>query len=179
MPKKKNTDSAVKDVDCSNDLCCFAENVNSFDNEMCMIECTNDVFGVYSHCFFVSNHFSRRYEIIGDKGLMYIELSMREKKMDYDGRITLARNNPFLNSREEYTFKYDGKIHYNGGPFAGRHFYDIIKGQATPFTTVKDAFAAEMVGLGAMKSSAENKTVDIVGDMVPKDLKKYFLKAYL
>ena len=169
---------AVKDVNCSHDLCAYSKVVDAYDNEICMLECTNNIFGVYSHCFFVNNHFSRRYEIIGTDGIMYIELSMREKLNTCDGRITLAKNTPALASREEYKFNYEGRIHYNGGPFAGRHFYNIIQGKAEPFTTVADAFAAEMAGIGAMKSSLEHRTIDIEQEIVPNDLRQTFVEAY-
>jgi hypothetical protein len=54
----------------------------------------------------------------------------------------------------------------------------MIRGKAEPFTTVQDAFAAEMVGIGAMKSSQEQRTVDIAQDVVPEDLRKKFEQAY-
>jgi predicted dehydrogenase len=172
------SDSAVKDVNCSYDLCSYSKAIDTYDNEICLLDCTNNVFGVYSHCFFVKNHFSRRYEIIGTEGVIYIELSMRRQNNECDGQITLARNNPLLPRREEYKFNYEGRIHYNGGPAAGRYFYNMIRGKAEPFTTVQDAFAAEMVGIGAMKSSQEHRTVDIAQDVVPEDLRKKFEQAY-
>ena len=176
----KSSNGAVKDIDLSHDLCAFSKVVDVYDNEICMLECTNNVFGVYSHCFFVNNHFSRRYEIIGTDGVLYMELSMREKLYNCDGRITIARYTPTLPlpGLEEYKFNYEGRIHYNGGPFTGRHFYDMIQGKAEPFTTVEDAFAAEMVGIGAMKSSNEHRQIDLEQDIVPKDLLPAFRKAY-
>ena len=174
----KSSNGAVKDIDLSHDLCAFSKVVDVCDNEMCLIECVNDVFGVHAHCFFVHNHFSRRYEIIGTEGILYIELSMRENGHDCDGRITLARHTPGLPGREEYKFGYEGRIHYNGGPFAGRHFYNMMQDKAEPFTTVEDAFAAEMVGIGAMKSSKEHRQIDLERDIVPKDLLAAFRKAY-
>ena len=171
-----NYQETVKDVNCSHDLCAYSKVVDVYDNEMCLIDCTNNVFGVYSHCYFVQNHFSRRYEIIGTEGVLYIELSMREKSNDYDGRITLARNSKKITKREEYKFDYEGKIHYNGGPFAGQHFYKVIQGKAQPFTTVQDAFAAEMVGIAAMKSSQEKRQINIEQDVVPQDLVNFSKK---
>ena len=168
----------LKDIGCSHDLCSYSKVIDSYDNEICLLECTNNVFGVYAHCFFVRNHFSRRYEIIGTEGVIYIELSMREEDCNYDGRITLARNNPALPPRKVYLFSYDGRIHYNGGPAAGRYFYNMIERKLKPFTTVEDAFAAEMAGIGAMKSSAEHRTIDIEREIVPKDLKNSFKRAY-
>lgn len=170
---------AAKDVNCSHDLCSYSKVIDAYDNEICMLECTHNVFGVYSHCFFVKNHFSRRYEIIGTDGILYIELSMHESHHDCDGRIILARNNPALSPREEYKFNYEGRIHYNGGPVAGRHLNEIIQSKAVPLTTVEDAFAAEMVGIGAMKSSEEHRTIDIEQEVVPEDLRANFKQAYL
>lgn len=170
--------SGVKDVDMSHDLCAYSKVVDVYDNEMCLAECSNNIFGIYSHCFFVRNHFSRRYEIIGTNGILYIELSMHDKIHNCDGRITLARNNPFLSACEEYKFGYEGKIHYNGGPFTGRHFYNMIQGKAEPFTTVEDAFAAEMTGIGAMRSSKESRQIDIEKEIVPDDLHGAFMEAY-
>jgi predicted dehydrogenase len=174
----ESSSNAVNDISLSHDLCAFSTAVDVYDNEMCMLECTHGVFGVYSHCFFVNNHFSRRYEIIGTEGILYIELSMREKVSHCDGRITLARHTLGLPGLEEYKFGYEGRIHYNGGPFAGLHFYDMIRGKANPFTTVEDAFAAEMVGIGAMKSSEQHRQIDIEQDVVPEDLRGVFNKAY-
>ncbi len=174
----KSSSNEVNDINLSRDLCCFATVVDVCDNEMCMVECTHGVFGVYSHCFFVSNHFSRRYEIIGTDGMLYLELSMREKTSNCDGRITLTRRTLGLPGLEEYKFGYDGRIHYNGGPFTGLHFYNLIQGKVGPFTTVEDAFAAEMVGIGAMKSSEQHRQMDLEQDIVPEDLQTVFKKAY-
>ncbi len=176
----KSSNESVKDIGLSHDLCRFSSAVDAFDNEMCMVECSNGVFGVYSHCYFVTNHFSRRYEIIGTEGIIYIELSLRGKIRDCDGKITVARH-PSLPSGpgiEEYKFSYEGRIHYNGGPFAGRHFYDMIRGEAEPFTTIEDAYATEMVGIAAMKSSRENRRINIEKDVVPGDLVQAFREAY-
>ena len=175
-----NANSAVKDISLSHDLCSFAKVIDAYDNEMCLLECTHDVFGVYSHCYFVNNHFSRRYEIIGTEGMLYIELTMRDKPINCDGRITVARYAPTqpLAGLEEYRFDYEDRIHYNGGPFAGRHFYAMIQGKAEPFTTVDDAFAAEMVGIAAMKSSQEHRWIDIEEEVVPADLRLVFHRAY-
>jgi predicted dehydrogenase len=178
LKKGRNSESGVKDVNLTHDLCRYSKAVDAYDNEMCMIDCRDNIFGVYSHCFFVSNHFSRRYEIIGTDGILYIELSIPEKKSACDGRIVIGRNNPFSAGREEYQFGYDGHIHYNGGPLAGRHFYKMINGKAEPFTTVEDAFAAEMTGIGAMKSSEEGRWIDLEKDIVPKDLLPAFRNAY-
>lgn len=173
------SNGSVQDVALSHDLCPFAKSVDVADNESCLIECANGVFGSYSQCFFVENHFSRRYEIIGTEGLLHIELSMRERNTGCDGRITLAPSHPRLSGfREEYKFNYDGRIHYAGGPFCGRHFLEMIQGKAEPFTTIEDAFAAEMAGIGAMRSSEEGKALNLEKDVVPEDLRPVFMAAY-
>ena len=175
-----STGTTVADVNLSHDLCAYAKAVDVYDNEMCMVECTNNVFGIYSQCFFVANHFSRRYEIVGTEGIMYIELSMREKIAYCDGRITVALNSHNLSKprSEEYKFNYYDRIHYNGGPFTGRHFYNMIQGKAEPFTTVEDAFTAEMVGIAAMKSSEEHRQIDLEQEIIPQDLLPAFRTAY-
>lgn len=177
---KFSVPSGEMDIEQSSDLCAFSEAVDVFDNETCLVECTGGVFGVYSHCFFVRNHFSRRYEIIGTGGILYIELSVSDKSAGCDGRITLTRGNSLspLPGREEYKFYYGGKIHYNGGAFAGRHFYDVILGKSRPFTTVEEAFAAEMTGIAAMKSSEEKRRLDILKDIVPEELREAYEEAY-
>ncbi len=173
-------DHKLKDTSLSRDLCPFSEVVDSYDNETCLLECTDGVFGIYSHCFFVKNHFSRRYEIIGTKGVLYIELTLREKVDNCDGRIILASSDSNLHNpyNEEHKFNYDGRIHYNGGPCAARHFYDIIRNNTEPFSALGEAFVAEMVGIAAMKSSEENRKIDIERDIIPADLLPVFRAAY-
>jgi predicted dehydrogenase len=178
VTKGADSGAGIKDVSMSHDLCAYSKAVDVYDNEMCLLECSNNVFGIYSQCFFVRNHFSRRYEIIGTEGMLYLELSMHDAISHCDGKITLARNNPLLGSSEEYKFGYGGKIHYKGGPYTGRHFYNLMQGKAEPFTTVEDAFAAEMTGIGAMKSSQEGRQIDIEKEIVPDDLHGAFMEAY-
>lgn len=178
VSKGANSGGTIQDIGLSHDLCAYSKIIDVYDNEMCLIECNNNIFGVYSQCFFGGNHFSRRYEVIGTEGILYLELSMPERNINYNGKITLARNNKNSSTKEEYKFDYEGRIHYNGGPFAGRHFYKMIQGKVEPFTRVEDAFAAEMVGIGAMRSSSDQRSIDIEREIVPDDLKATFKKAY-
>lgn len=172
--------AGVIDVNMSHDLCMYASGVDAYDNEICLLECVDGVFGVYSHCYFVKNHISRRYEIIGTDGIIYMELSTRTRAPGVDGTLTVARSEkkPDEPAVEEHRFNYEGRIHYNGGPFAGRHFLDVITGKAEPLTTVQDAFVAEMAALAAMKSSDEGRRVDIEKDIIPRDLAPVAREAY-
>ncbi len=101
-----------------------------------------------------------------------------DESLFQDNRQTDPIQARILNSSEKHKFDYEGRIHYNGGPFAGRHFYAMIQGEAESFTTIEDAFAAEMVGIAAMRSSAEQQQVDLARDLVPEGLLPAFERAY-
>ena len=51
-----------------------------------------------------------------------------------------------------------------------RHFYQIMLGKTRPFTTVRQAFAAEMLGFTALLASDQKKFINVL-DIVPDDLK--------
>jgi predicted dehydrogenase len=156
------------DVDVSNDHCVYARAVDIPDNETCLIEFEKDIFGTYSHCFFVHQYFSREYEILGLNGTLRISFTSRER--GYKGKIVLAPRNVSDGNHEEYDFDYEGRIHYNGGPGVVRHFIDLMNGAAAPETTVQQAFAAEVIGHAA--EIAARKGVFLpVADVVPEDLR--------
>jgi hypothetical protein len=75
---------------------------------------------------------------------------------------------------KDYKIGYEGRIHYNGDPFAGLHFDNMMQGKSEPFTTVDDAFAAEMVSIGAMRSSEQRRQIDLHQDIVPDNLRAEF-----
>jgi len=52
-----------------------------------------------------------------------------------------------------------------------------MNGEARPFTTVEQAFVAELIGCAAYKSVDVQQYVSIL-DIVPADLKDVFLKTY-
>lgn len=156
------------DVDTSNDYCVFARGNDVPDNEICLIEFDKNIFGTYSHCYFVNHYFSREYEIIGLKGTMRISFSPLEKR--YNGKITFAPRYGTDSNHAEYNFHYYNKIHYNGGPGVVRHFVALMKGGARPITTVEQAFAAEVIGYASNVAARKGEFVRI-DDVIPSDLK--------
>lgn len=158
------------DVDPSDDLCAFAKEVDVPDNETCLIEFNNSVFGTYSHCYFVNHYFSREYEIIGHLGMLRISFTPLEQRSHYTGKLTLLPRYDTHGNRGEYDFDYYNKIHYNGGPGVVRHFVDLMNGAARPITTVEQAFAAEVAGYVSNVASRTGTFVN-VDEVIPADLK--------
>jgi len=174
VPKQRY--EGIEDVHLNNDLCVFAEEVDVNDHETCLIELADGTFGTYSQTFMyhIKGH-SRIYEVMGTKGALYIDLSTENP--GYRGRLTY---HPQENNGEVITYDYDYflKIHYNGGPYVARHFYELMCGRETqPFTTVPQAFVAEMLGFAAMKSAQEDKFVK-VDSLVPPDLRETYFSVY-
>lgn len=168
--------SGVKDINQNSDLCVFAKDVDVSDNETCLIELENGTFGTYSHTYFcrMPGH-SRIYEVIGTEGAMVLELT--EKDSGYAGVLSFF---PRTKEGETETFKYDyfNKIHYNGGPYVARHFYDLMcDPEMEPFTTVNQAFVAEALGFAAMRSADERQFVTVESS-VPDDLKEVYHMTY-
>lgn len=135
-----------------NDLCVFAKEIDIFDNESCLIELDNGVFGTYSQCFFSRAPFSRRYEFNGTKGFLSMDFSK--------GRIVL-RN---LEREESFDFDYHGRIHYNGAPGVVKHFLSLINGTETVVrSSVESAAEAELISFAAYKSNEQRGIVNIKG----------------
>jgi len=136
-----------------------------------MIEMDNNIFGTYSHCYFCDTDYTREYEVIGTKGTMTASFSgnpdgvLKFYPRDRSGEI------------QTYKFNYHGKIHYLGGPYVGKHFYELMCGTAKPFTTVNQAFVAEMLSCAAMESQTRNSFVNIE-DVVPEDLRPAYKSTY-
>ena len=171
----KTVSNNFKDIDVSNSLCVHAQEVDVPDNETCLIKLSNGIFGTYSHTYFCNmpGH-SRIYEVIGTQGALYMTLA---ESHDYHG---LLKFYPVNNSGEieTYDFNYFGKIHYYGGPYVARHFYNLMCGSETkPFTTVNQAFVAEALGFAAMQSAGGEQFVNIL-DMVPDDLRTTYSATY-
>ena len=167
--------NGLNDVNVSNDLCVNAEEVDVPDNEAALITLRNGVFGTYSHSFFCKMPgYSRTYEITGTSGCMMIHLSTYPEGR---GRIEVfPRRNE--GETETYSFDYAGHIHYYGGPFAARHFLELMENKhAEPLATVKQAFVAEVLGFAAILS-AERQEFTFVAETVPDDLKHLFSKVY-
>lgn len=168
--------AGLKDIAQNNDLCVFAEEVDIADNETCLIELSNGTFGTYSHTYFcrMQGH-SRIYEVIGTKGAMTITLSVEDPT--YRGEINYYPRSKDIET-ETIKFEYFNKIHYNGGPYVGRHFLELMSDpHAQPFTTVNQAFVAEILGFAAMRASEEGDFVE-VESMVPTDLTEVFRSTY-
>ncbi len=166
----KRTSKNVKNAAISDDLCPYAKCVDVPDNEVCMIELDQGIFGTYSHCYFTNTDYSREYEVIGTRGTLKVSFSGNAPRGG-----GLLKYYPRDSSGEIQTFEYGygGKIHYRGGPDLSRHFYELLQGNAEPFTTVEQAFVAEMLACAAMKSQQTNTFVTIE-DIVPEDLKSIF-----
>lgn len=173
---ERDIHSANKDIDIGDDLCIFAKAADVPDNEACLIELDNGVFGTYSHSYFyeMKGH-SRLYELIGLDGAMTLQLSAEDPR--YRG---ILRYFPREKNGEVETYEYDyfGRIHYNGGPYLARHFYDLMCGtERSAFTTVNQAFVAEAIGFAAMKAAREDCYVP-VDSIIPPDLREAYLSAY-
>ncbi len=162
------TGGKIKDISILNKLCVFAKEVDVPDNEACLIRLAGNVFGTYTHTYFcdMPGH-SRLYEVIGTRGALYITLAKEER---YLGEVKFF---PFDKSgeTEKFTFEYFSKIHYNGGPYVARHFYNLMCGRENvPFTTVEQAFTAEALGFAAMASSKENNRFVSIDEIIPDDM---------
>ncbi len=166
----------LKDIDRNNDLCVYAEEVDISDNETCLIQLADGTFGTYSQTYFcrMPGH-SRIYEVIGTEGAMCVTLSAEDPT--YRG---LLHYYPRGQDGEKEVFDYDyfNRIHYNGGPYIARHFYNLMCGIKTePFTNVNQAFVAEALGFAAMKAAEDERFIS-VETVVPDDLKRVYRSTY-
>ncbi len=167
--RKLQGNARIKDVSILNRLCVFAKEIDVPDDEVCTIKLSGGIFGTYSHSYFcdMPGH-SRLYEIIGTDGALYITLA---KENSYEGEVKYYPFND-RNTIETFTFGYSSKIHYYGGPFVVKHFYDLMCGRETrPFSSVESAYTAEILGMAAMKSSRENNRFVDLMEIVPEDLR--------
>ncbi len=132
--------------------CVWAKEADISDDEMCMIEFSNGVQGVYIQTFYTpSSYRGRVYTIVGDKGVLDIDLG------EYKGRIEFFPRYGTKNDRMVYVFDYLERNHYNGDTYLGRNFLGVMQGKEKPLTTVKAAIASELVGLAAVKSVRSKK----------------------
>ena len=159
----------VMEVKGNNDLCVYAEEVDVPDNEVCMMEFENGCFGTYAQCFFSPPGYStREYEIIGLDGIMRIAFSLVG---NHDkGRLLIVPR--FGTPADAITceFDYRGRIHYNGGKAVAVHFCHVIDGEEAPFTTVRQAFLAEVLGTAATLAARRGEFV-CPEELLPDDLK--------
>lgn len=162
----------VMEVKGSNDLCVYAKEVDAPDNEVCMMEFNNGIFGTYSECFFSSSSYtSREYEIIGLNGIMRISFSLL--KNHDKGEIIVCPRYGTPEDLYRFEFDYRKRIHYNGGGEVAKHFFHIMNGKSVPLTTVKQAFIAETLGYAATLAARKKKFIDVL-DIIPEDLKPIF-----
>ncbi|MBT9151361.1 MAG: putative oxidoreductase YteT [candidate division WS2 bacterium] len=164
--------SEVMEVKGSDALCVYAKEVNVPDNEVCLMEFDNGIFGTYWECFFSpSSYTTREYEIIGLNGIMRISFSML--KSHGKGEIIVCPR--FGTPEDIYSFEFDyrQRIHYNGGGEVAKHFFHIMNGDSVPITTVKQAFIAETLAYAATLAARERKFIDIL-DIIPEDLRLLF-----
>jgi len=160
------------------DLCSFAKCVDVPDNELCMIELDNGVFGSYANTYFVwgGYFFSRVYQVIGTEAVMRICFTMPHPEKDhYDGKIEVYGNKGWY---EKYEFDYEKRIHYNGSPRVVAHFLDLMEGKAAKSCSpVDEAFAAELIAIAAYESNRKGTFVNVM-DLLPDDIKPLFTKSF-
>ncbi len=174
----KHVKPAFKDVKPSNDLCVFAKCVDVPDNEVCMLELENGVFGTYSNTYFTHGFYSRVYEVYGTEGTMQLCFTLPNRKRtgndDFDGTLEIYPNH---DKYECHEFKYEGRIHYNGAPGVVAHFNNLMDGKDKPYSPVDQAFAAELIAAAAYKSNDEKQQINIM-DLLPEDLKPMLSEAF-
>ncbi len=175
--KRGETNSAIKDINVSKDLCVYAKSANIPDNELCMIELENGTFGSQTNSFFIERYYTRVYEIIGDAALMRICLTglPYETQKSYQGKLEVF---PRRSEVQEIEFEYENRIHYNSSPGVFEHFYNLMCGKTTKvYSPVDEALAAEMIAIAAYRSSELGKYV-IIKDILPDNLKTSFSSIF-
>ena len=159
----------VMEVKGSDDLCVYAKAVDVPDNEVCMIEFENGNFGTYAHCFFSPSAYgTREYEIVGLDGIMRISFSLLGNHNK--GRLVICSRFGTPEDATTYEFDYRNRIHYNGGGPVATHFCRLIDGREKPFTTVRQAFLAELLGFAATQASEKGEFV-CPEELLPDDLR--------
>jgi predicted dehydrogenase len=139
------------------DLCVFSREIDIFDNETCMIELENGIFGTYSECFFSNAPFTRRYEFTGKDGFLSLDFSA--------GHLLF---NSHKKGSQNFDFDYNQRIHYNGAPGVAKHFYDLMSNHNLKIhSPVKEAFIAELISFAAYKANTEKRFVNIAELVTP------------
>lgn len=129
------------------DKCVWSKEADIGDDEMCMVEFSNGVQGVYIQTFYTpASYRGRVYTVIGDKGVLDIDMGHTHGKISFYPRYGTK------NDRMTYEFDYLGRNHYNGDIYLVRNFLGVMEGKEEPLTTVRAAIAAEQLGLAATKS---------------------------
>jgi predicted dehydrogenase len=168
---------SIKDINVSQDLCAYAKSADIPDNEICIIELENGIFGSQTNTFFIEQYYTRVYEIIGDSAVMRICLTQLpyETENYYKGKLELF---PRHGEVKKFEFEYENRIHYNGSPEVFKHFYDLMCERETkPYSPVDEAFAAEMIAVAAYRSNDLGKYITIK-DILPDNLKVSFSNIF-
>jgi len=155
----------VEELERSDDLCVFSSAVDIPDNEHTLIQFSNGTFGTYVQWFFSPRSYHHRiYEVQGTRGALEVDLGA-----EFGGRILFCPRYGTHADKQEYKFDYLHRNHYNGDGEMMKHFYQVLRGEVAPATTVKQAFAAELLGYAANRSVAEKRYVTAT-ELLPKDL---------
>jgi predicted dehydrogenase len=173
----ENKTGSIKDINVSQDLCAYAKSADIPDNEICIIELENGIFGSQTNTFFIEQYYTRVYEIIGDSAVMRISLTVLpyEVKNHYQGKLEIF---PRHGKVKRFNFEYENRIHYNGSPGVFKHFYGLMCGKTKKvISPVDEAFAAEMIAIAAYRSNEQGEYVAIK-DILPDNLKASFDNPY-
>ena len=150
-------------------LCVYAKEIDVGDDEMCMMKYDNGIIAYYVQTFYTPKNYTMRfYTLVGSKGVLDIDLN------EYHGQLRFHPRYGANTDVWKLDFDYLNRNHYDGDTYLVRHFLDCVQGRAKAMTTLKDAFASELIGLAATKSADEKKLVEIA-QIVPEDLKSYYL----
>ncbi|MCF7855865.1 MAG: Gfo/Idh/MocA family oxidoreductase [Candidatus Pacebacteria bacterium] len=146
-------------------LCVYSREVDTWDNQACLMHLDDGGFGEYSECYFTARNYHHRiYELRGELGTLEIDLG------EYEGELFLASRYGSYRDGYRFHFDYMGRNHYNGDHQMVRHLYRFFRGEEGPLTTVKQAFIAETAGYLAVSSSEQDAYLRYE-DVVPEDLR--------
>ena len=160
----------VMEVKGSDDLCVYAKTVDVPDNEMCMVEFENGTFGSYAQCFFSpASYTAREYEIVGLEGIMRISFSLMGSHHN-KGRLLICQRFGTPEDATTYDFDYGNTMHYNADKAVATHFFSLMADNAAPFTTVGQAFLAEVLGYAATLAGQKGESV-CPEKILPDDLR--------
>ena len=149
----------VMEVKGSDDLCVYAKAVDVPDNEVCLMEFENGSFGTYAQCFFSPpGYTTREYEIVGLTGIMRISFSLMGSHHN-KGRLLICPRFGTPEDKIVYDFDYQTSIHYHADAAVAVHFCHVIDGDEVPFTTVRQAFLAELLGYAATLAAQKGESV--------------------
>jgi len=156
----------VEELKNADDLCALSSEVDTPDNDHCLIDFQSGVFGTYVQWVFSPRSYHHRvYEIHGTQGAMEINLGDK-----FGGKILMCPRYRTVQDQMEYKFDYLERNHYNGDGPMTKHFYHVVKAEAAPATTVEQAFLAELLGYAAVLSGEKGKFVSLE-ELMPEDLR--------